>query len=300
MLLETLKEFPEQPLTFQIDDQNFSLNITSANGTYSFVGANGMEYPEMPMEDGENAFTMPSNVLLEAINKTLFCTADDELRPVMNGVFFDLNEEKITMVATDAHRLVRYSNESVKGAQAVSFILPKKPAQLLRQVLQKEAEDVVVTFGQKNAKFAFGATVIVCRQIEGRFPNYNAVIPQNNTNKVVVDRQTMINACKRVAVFANTGTSLLKLALTENHIKISAQDIDFSTSAEEVIVCDYAGMPMSIGFKAPFLIEILSNIVSQDVVLQLADPARAGLILPSENEEGQDLLVLLMPMLLND
>ena len=300
MLLETLKEFSEQPLTFQIDEQNFSLNITSANGTYSFVGANGMEYPEMPTEDGENTFTMPSNVLLEAINKTLFCTADDELRPVMNGIYFDLNEEKITMVATDAHRLVRYSNEGVKGAQAVSFILPKKPAQLLRQVLQKEAENVVVTFGQKNAKFVFGTTVIVCRQIEGRFPNYNAVIPQNNTNKVVVDRQTMINACKRVAVFANTGTSLLKLALSENSIKISAQDIDFSTSAEETIACDYAGMPMSIGFKAPFLIEILSNIASQDVVLQLADPARAGLILPAENEDGQDLLVLLMPMLLND
>ena len=300
MLLETLKEFPEQPLTFHIDDQNFGLNIASSNGTYSFVGSNGMEYPQMPMEDGDNAFTMPSNVLLEAINKTLFCTADDELRPVMNGIYFDLSEQKITMVATDAHRLVRYSNEGVKGVQPVSFILPKKPAQLLRQVLQKEAEDVVVTFGQKNAKFVFGSTVIACRQIEGRFPNYNAVIPQNNTNKVTVDRQTIINACKRVAVFANTGTSLLKLALSENLIKISAQDIDFSTSAEETITCDYTGMPMSIGFKAPFLIEILANITSQEVVLQLADPARAGLILPSENEEGQDLLVLLMPMLLND
>ncbi len=300
LLLDTLKEFPEQPLTFQIDDQNFGLNITSSNGTYSFVGANGLEYPEMPVEDGNNTFTMPANVLLDAINKTIFCTADDELRPVMNGIYFDLNEEKITMVATDAHRLVRYVNDSVKGSQAVSFILPKKPAQLLRQVLQKEAEDVVVTFGQKNAKFVFGTTVIVCRQIEGRFPNYNAVIPQNNTNKVVVDRQTIVNACKRVAVFANTGTSLLKLALSENQIKISAQDIDFSTSAEETIACDYNGMPMAIGFKAPFLIEILSNIASQDVLIQLADPARAGLILPAENEEGQDLLILLMPMLLND
>ena len=300
MLLETLKEFPEQPLTFQIDDQNFGLNITSQNGTYSFVGANGMEYPEMPIEEGENAFTMPSGVLLEAINKTIFCTADDELRPVMNGIFFDLSEEGVTMVATDAHRLVRYSNDSVKGAQVVNFILPKKPAQLLRQVLQKESEEVVVTFGQKNAKFAFGTTLIVCRQIEGRFPNYKAVIPSNNPNQVVVDRHTLINACKRVAVFANTGTSLLKLALSENSIKISAQDIDFSTSAEETIACDYAGMPMSIGFKAPFLIEILSNITSQDILLQLADPARAGLILPAENDEGQDLLVLLMPMLLND
>ena len=300
LLLETLKEFPEQPLTFQIDDQNFGLNITSANGTYSFVGANGLEYPEMPVEDGNNSFTMPAGVLLDAIDKTIFCTADDELRPVMNGIFFDLTEEKITMVATDAHRLVRYTNTNVKGEQAVSFILPKKPAQLLRQVLQKETDNVLVTFGQKNAKFSFGSTVIVCRQIEGRFPNYNAVIPQNNDNKVIVDRQTIVNACKRVAVFANTGTSLLKLALSENQIKISAQDIAFYTSAEETISCDYSGMPMSIGFKAPFLIAILANMASQDVVLQLADPARAGLVLPAENEEGQDLLVLLMPMLLND
>ena len=300
ILLETLKEFSEQPLTFHIDDQNFGLNITSANGTYSFVGANGNEYPEMPVELGENSFEMGADVLLDAVNKTIFCTADDELRPVMNGIYFDLSEEKITLVATDAHRLVRYINEDVKGTQAVSFILPKKPAQLLKQVLQKEAEDVKVTFGQKNAKFEFGTTVIVCRQIEGRFPNYNAVIPQNNTNKVLVDRQTIVNACKRVAVFANTGTSLLKLALSENQIKISAQDIDFSTSAEEIIPCDYSGMPMAIGFKAPFLIEILSNVASQDVLLHLADPARAGLILPAENEEGQDLLVLLMPMLLND
>ena len=299
ILLETLKEFSEQPLTFHIDDQNFGLNITSANGTYSFVGANGNEYPEMPVEMGENSFDIAADVLLDAVNKTIFCTADDELRPVMNGIYFDLNEEKITLVATDAHRLVRYANDSVKGAQTVSFILPKKPAQLLRQVL-KGTDNVNVNFGAKNATFTFGQTVIVCRQIEGRFPNYNAVIPQNNQNKVIVDRQTIVNACKRVAVFANTGTSLIKLALSENQIKISAQDIDFSTSAEETIACDYTGMPMAIGFKAPFLIEILSSIVSQDVVLALADPARAGLILPSENDENQDLLILLMPMLLND
>lgn len=300
LLLDTLKEFPEQPLTFLIDDQSFGLNITSANGTYSFVGANGQEYPEMPAEEGENTLTMPANVLLDAINKTIFCTADDELRPVMNGIFFDLAEDKVTLVATDAHRLVRYTDTSIHVPQATSFILPKKPAMLLRQVLAKETEDVLITFGQKNAKFAFGQTVIVCRQIEGRFPNYNAVIPQNNQNKVIVDRQTIVNACKRVAVFANTGTSLLKLALSENQIKISAQDIDFSTSAEETIACDYSGMPMAIGFKAPFLIEILSSIASQDVILELADPARAGLILPAENEENQELLILLMPMLLNE
>ena len=301
LLLETLKEFSEQPLTFSIDEQNFAVNMVSANGTYSFVGVNGNEYPEMPAtEEDTHSVTMSSKMLLDAINKTIFCTADDELRPVMNGIFFDIATDKITMVATDAHRLVRYTNTSVSAAEPISFILPKKPATLLKNILGKDDNEVVITFGQKNAKFEFGQTIVVCRQIEGRFPNYNAVIPQNNQNVVVVDRQTLINACKRVAVFANTGTSLLKLALSENQIKISAQDIDFSTSAEETIACEYNGMPMSIGFKAPFLIEILNAISSTDVKLQLADPARAGLILPTENEENQDLLLLLMPMLLND
>lgn len=301
LLLETLKEFSEQPLTFSIDEQNFAVNMASQNGTYSFVGVNGNEYPEMPAtEEDTHSVTMSSKMLLDAINKTIFCTADDELRPVMNGIFFDIATDKITMVATDAHRLVRYTNTSVSAAEPISFILPKKPATLLKNILGKDDNEVVITFGQKNAKFEFGQTIVVCRQIEGRFPNYNAVIPQNNQNVVVVDRQTLINACKRVAVFANTGTSLLKLALSENQIKISAQDIDFSTSAEETIACEYNGMPMSIGFKAPFLIEILNAISSTDVKLQLADPARAGLILPTENEENQDLLLLLMPMLLND
>lgn len=301
LLLETLKEFPEQPLMFDIDDQNFGLNITSDNGVYSFVGANGNEYPEIAVESEQNnRFSMPANALLDAVNKTIFCTADDELRPVMNGILFDLAEDKLTMVATDAHRLVRYMNMNVKSAGNVSFILPKKPALILKNVLSKEESDVEVMFGEKNARFEFGQTVIVCRQIEGRYPNYNAVIPQNNQNKVVVDRQTFVNACKRVAVFANTGTSLLKLAINENQIKISAQDIDFSTSAEEVINCSYTGTPMAIGFKGPYLIEILSQIASDEVVLELADPARAGLILPMENEENQDLLMLQMPMIIND
>lgn len=301
LLLETLKEFSEQPLTFSIDEQNFAVNMVSQNGTYSFVGVNGNEYPEMPAtEEDTHSIMMSSKILLDAINKTIFCTADDELRPVMNGIYFDIATDKITMVATDAHRLVRYTNTSVSSKEPASFILPKKPAMLLKNILSKDDSDVVITFGQKNAKFEFYDTIVVCRQIEGRFPNYNAVIPQNNQNVVVVDRQTLINACKRVAVFANTGTSLLKLALSENQIKISAQDIDFSTSAEETIACEYSGMPMSIGFKAPFLIEILGAISSTDVKLQLADPARAGLILPTENEENQDLLLLLMPMLLND
>ena len=300
LLLDTLKEFSEQPLVFQIDDQNYGLNIASENGTYSFVGANGNEYPEMPQEAENASFEIQSDVLLDAINKTIFCTADDELRPVMNGIYFDMQESKMVMVATDAHRLVRYTNENIQVPATMGFILPKKPAMLLKNVLGKDQEMVTVACGEKNVRFAFGRTIVVCRQIEGRFPNYNAVIPQNNTNIVTVDRQTIVNACKRVAVFANTSTSLLKLSLAENMMKISAQDIDFSTSAEETIACSYEGEPMAIGFKAPFLIEILGAVSSGEVMLKLADPARAGLVLPTENTENEDLLMLLMPMLLNE
>jgi DNA polymerase-3 subunit beta len=301
LLLDTLREFPEQPLSFDIDDQNFGLNITSANGTYSFVGANGNEYPEMPLEESEShSFAMPADRLLDAINKTIFCTANDDLRPVMNGIFFDLKPEHLAMVATDAHRLVRLLRPDIKSEEPIQFILPKKPAALLKNVLAKETEEVTVSCGAKNVRFVFGRMLMVCRQIEGRFPNYDAVIPQNNQNVVVVDRLTMYNACKRVSVFANSSTSQLKLALSENQIRISAQDIDFSTSAEETISCTYAGAPMAIGFKAPFLIEILGLLTSSEVRFELADPARAGLILPSEEEEGEHLLMLLMPMLLND
>ena len=301
LLLETLKEFSEQPLAFNIDDQNFAVNMTSQNGTYSFVGVNGNEYPEMPAPDPDSQeLVVSSRVLQSAIEKTIFCTADDDLRPVMNCIFFDIAPDKVTMVATDAHRLVRYTNTTVAPGVTASFILPKKPAALLKNVLGKEESDVKVVFGPKNARFEFGNVLIVCRQIEGRFPNYNAVIPQNNQNIVTVDRQTLVNACKRVAVFANNTTAMLRLALSENQIKISAQDIDFSTSAEEVITCDYAGAPMAIGFKAPFLIDLLASIASADVQLKLADPARAGLISPVENEENEDVLILLMPMMLND
>ena len=301
LLLETLKEFSEQPLAFTIDEQNFAVNMVSQNGTYSFVGVNGNEYPEMPQDEVDaQELSLPATTLQSAIEKTIFCTADDPLRPVMNGIYFDILEDRLILVATDAHRLVRYSNTSVKAGMASNFILPKKPAALLKNLLPKEEADVKVTFGQKNARFEFDKTIVVCRRIEGRFPNYNAVIPQSNQNVVTVDRQTMVNACKRVAVFANNGTAQLRLALSENQIKISAQDIDFSTSAEEMIQCDYQGMSMAIGFKAPFLIDLLSTVGTTDVQLKLADPARAGLILPVAEEGEENVLMLLMPMLLND
>ncbi len=301
LLLGTLREFPEQPLTFSIDEQNFGLNITSANGTYSFIGANGNDFPEMPQITDESlSFHIAEGTLLNAINKTLFCAADDELRQVMNGLFFDMTPEQFTLVATDAHRLVRYTNMTAHTDVPASFILPKKPAMLLKNVLSKEEQDVEVIFSQKNARFTFGTTTIVCRLIDGRYPNYNGVIPQNNQNKVIIDRQMLINACKRVAVFAHTGTSLLKLTISENTLNISAQDISFYTSADETLSCSYEGTPMSIGFKAPFLIELLNNIDSDEVMLELADPARAGLILPMENAENENLLMLLMPLLLQD
>lgn len=302
ILIETFKQFPEVPLQFKIDEQNFGMTISSPNGEYSVVGVNGAEYPEIPFEAEQDchAFTMSSGLLLDAISKTIFCTAEDELRPVMNGIFFDLTPEKATLVATDAHRLVRYSNTTVHVEEPASFILPKKPAMLLKNVLQKDEADVEIQFGARNVLFTFGSTVIVCRLIDGRYPNYNAVIPQNNTNIMTIDRLTLLSACKRVAVFANTSTALIRLALNENSVTISSQDIDFSTSAEEKLVCSYTGIPMAIGFKAPFLCEILSTLQSDEIQLELADPARAGLILPSENEENEELLMLLMPMLLND
>ena len=302
ILIETFKQFPEVPLQFKIDEQNFGMTISSPNGEYSVVGVNGTEYPEIPFEaeQDSHAFKMSSDLLLAAISKTIFCTAEDELRPVMNGIFFDLTPEKATLVATDAHRLVRYTNTSVHVDEPASFILPKKPATLLKNVLLKGDEEVDVRFGARNVLFTFGNTAIICRLIEGRYPNYNAVIPQNNTNIMTIDRITLLSACKRVAVFANTSTALIRLALAENSVTISSQDIDFSTAAEEKLVCSYAGTPMAIGFKAPFLCEILGAIESEEVQLELADPARAGLILPTENEENEELLMLLMPMLLND
>lgn len=301
LLVDTLKEFSEQPLTFIVDDQNFKLIIKSENGNYSFVGVNGNEYPEIAeMPEESRQVQLSARILLDGINQTIYCTADDELRPVMNGINVDMLEDRIVLVATDAHRLVRFSNMTVKSAEPASFILPKKPANLLKNLLAKEDGDIMMSFDSKTLRFEFARTLVVCRQIEGRFPNYNAVIPQNNQNKVIADRQTLVNACKRVAVFSSPGTGLIKLTLGENMMKISAQDIDFSTSAEETLACSYNGMPMAIGFKAPFLIELLSAVSSAEVMFELADPARAGLILPAEAQENEETLMLLMPMLLNE
>ncbi|EJW94858.1 DNA polymerase III, beta subunit [gut metagenome] len=300
-LLDALKEIPEQPLTFEVNMDSLEITVQYQNGKYSLVGQNPDEFPQTAML-GENAvrIEMDAQVLLNGINCTAFATADDELRPVMNGVYFDITTEDITMVASDGHKLVRCKTLASKGSERAAFILPKKPTSLLKNLLPKEQGMVLVEFDERNAVFTLENYRMVCRLIEGRYPNYNSVIPQNNPYRVTVDRQLMIGALRRVSIFSSQASSLIKLRLQDNQILISAQDIDFSTSAEESLVCQYDGNPMSIGFKSTFLIDILNNISADEVVIELADPSRAGVIVPADQKEDEDLLMLLMPMMLND
>ncbi len=301
ILLDPLKELPEQPLTFDINDENLEIFIHFQNGKYNFIGQKGDTYPQQkPLGENVISLAMDAQMLLSGISRSLFATADDELRPVMNGIYFDMRPEDLTFVASDGHKLVRLRNLAIKSPERASFILPKKPANLLKNILGKETETVQIRFDDNNAYITCTNFEMVCRLIEGRYPNYNSVIPQENPFKVTIDRLSFLTALKRVSVFSNPASSLVKLQLKEGEMTVSAQDIDFSTSAEEHIVCHFDGDELNIGFKATYLIEILSNINSDEVVLELADPSRAGLIVPSENEENEDLLMLLMPMMLND
>lgn len=301
-LLDPLRELPDQPLTFDINDETLEVFIYYHNGKYNFVGLKGDEYPEpKPLsEDTSMSLTIDADMLLSGINRTVFATADDELRPVMNGIYFDITADNLTFVASDGHKLVRVTTTESKGEGRSSFILPKKPANLLKSLLPKETGAVTINFDENNAYITMSAYKMICRFVEGRYPNYNSVIPQNNTNTVALDRLTLLNALKRVSVFSNPSIGLVKLQLSEEKIVITAQDIDFLTAAEETIMCSYSGNVMNIGFKAAFLIEILDNIPSSDVRIELSDPSRAGLILPVEQEENEDMLTLLMPMMLND
>lgn len=301
-LLDPLRELPDQPLTFDINDETLEVFIYYQNGKYNFVGLKGDEYPNpKPLKvDSSMSITIDSEMLLSGINRTVFATADDELRPVMNGIYVDITAEDLTFVASDGHKLVRVTTTESKGDGRSSFILPKKPANLLKSILPRENGNVEVNFDENNAYITMGNYKMVCRFVEGRYPNYNSVIPQNNTNSLILDRLTLLNALKRVSVFSNPSIGLVKLQLSEDKIVITAQDIDFLTAAEETISCTYEGNVMNIGFKAVFLIEILDNIPSSDVRIELSDPSRAGLILPVEQEENEDMLTLLMPMMLND
>ncbi len=301
IVMDILKEFPEQPLTISISE-NLNVLIKSENGEFNIIGANADEYPKVPglNSDEVNSITFPVEALLNGISKSLFATADDELRPVMNGIYFDITDESITFAASDAHKLVRIKNTSVQGTADAAFILHKKPAALLKNILPKEKGNVLVEFDSKNASFTLSNYKMVCRLIDGRYPNYNSVIPTNNPNKMTVDRLSLMTTLKRVSVCSNQASNLIKIELSDNTAEISAQDIDFSISANESIPCQYQGEPLSIGFKSSFLIEILQNIDSADVILEFADSTRAGVILPFDAEEDEDVLMLLMPMMLND
>jgi len=299
-ILDALKEIPEQPLSFEFND-NLEIIIKYLNGKYNLMGQNADEYPQVTGL-GSNAVhvTLGASVLMNGITRALFATADDELRPVMNGVYFDITTEDITFVASDGHKLVRNKSFKAHGNEKAAFILPKKPATLLKNLLPKEMGDVQIDFDDRNAVFTLENYSMTCRLIEGRYPNYNSVIPVDNPFKATIDRTAFMSALKRVSVFSSAASSLIKLRLDLNSIQISGQDIDFSTSAEETIMCQYEGNPMSIGFKSTFLIDILNNMSSQEVVLELKDAARAGVIVPIEQNDDEDLLMLLMPMMLND
>lgn len=302
LMNETLKEFPEQPLTFQIDPETFAIDIFSQNGKFSIVGQNGDDFPQQPIlnEDISSEVNVNHQVLLSGINKTLFATADDELRPVMNGIFIELSTDDMKFVASDAHKLVRYKRFDAKADKDASFILPKKPAALLKSLLPKEDFDVKLEFDDKNAFFTLSNYKLICRLVEGNYPSYNSVIPQNNPNKLTIDRVEFYNTVRRVSVFSNQASNLVRLKLTENQLVVSAQDIDFSISAIERLNCQYEGDEMEIGFKSTFLQEILSNLSATDVRVELSDPTRAGLLLPAENEnEEENVLMLLMPMMIN-
>jgi DNA polymerase-3 subunit beta len=302
ILLDTLKEFSEQPLTFDINPDTLAVVINSENGRFSIVGQNGIDFPVLPVIKKEKrfGFNVPAEVLLAGISRTLFATADDELRPVMGGILVEASTTRLTFVASDAHKLVRYQRSDTKADDNASFILPKKPASLLKNILPREDGVVTVEFDDRNAFFNLSNYKVVCRLVEGNYPNYNSVIPKNNPRKVRIDRLEFYNILRRVSVFSNQASNLVKLQFTPNQITVSAQDVDFSISAYERHKCLYEGDEMEIGFKSVFLLEILSNIASQDVVIELADPTRAGLFLPSETaNEEEDLLMLLMPMMIN-
>lgn len=300
-LLEAIKGFSEQPITFDVNLQDNIAKISYQNGLFSLPVENADEYPQsQPITEGINTIVMPSNVLADNINRSLFATAQDELRPVMNGIYFDLTPEHLAVVASDGHKLVRNKVFTVQSEQPASFILPKKPAGLLKNLLQKDGGDVEIKFNERNAEINYGDGRLSCRLIEGRYPNYNSVIPQNNTNTLTVDRLALLAALRRVQPFANDSSNLIRFHVEGSTLQLDAEDFDFSKTATERMICDYNGQPISIGFKGSAFIEILTNFDCEEVIIQLADPSRAGLVIPSEQPEGQDVLMLMMPMLLND
>jgi len=301
LLLDTLKTFPEQPLTFTIDKDNFGVEISSDYGKYKLTGHNGSEFPKTPKLESPSNISIAALTLGNAINKTLFATGNDELRPVMSGVFFELNNDDLTFVATDAHKLVKYKRTDLKAEVGSSFILPKKPLTLLKNVLANLTEEVKIQYNETNAMFAFGDTKMICRLIDGKYPNYNAVIPTENPNKLTISRNALLSSVKRVSIFSNKTTHQVRLKMTGSELSVSAEDLDFANEANERLTCQYEGEDMEIGFNSRFLIEMLSNLTSDEVNIEMSAPNRAGILTPTEkDDEAEEILMLVMPVMLNN
>jgi DNA polymerase-3 subunit beta len=302
LLLDILKTLPNHPLTFVINPENFGIEIVSDYGKYKLSGQNGDEFPKMPNLESSSSVKLHAEIVLKAINTTLFATGNDDLRPVMCGVFCQLTSDNITFVATDAHKLVRYIRKDAKSSLTGSFILPKKPLNLLKNLLSNtnETGEVSIEYNKSNALFSFNKSTLVCRLIDGKYPNYEAVIPQNNPNKLTIDRLMLLNSIKRVSIFSNKTTHQVRLRIAGSELNISAEDLDFANEASERLNCQYEGRDIEIGFNSKFLIEMLSNIESDEINLELSDPNRAGIFLPNKTKEAQeDLLMLVMPVMLN-
>lgn len=299
---DSLKEIADQPITLDVNLDTMEIRGDYKNGHFNIVGERADEYPTPHQIDGEaNSFEIAQSKLLAGINHSIFATADDEIRPVMTGIYFDFTPECLVFVGTDGRKLVRKKLFSVKSEQQIGFILPKKPANILKSLLQKSDEAVAtLTFSDKMAQFAAPDFTLTCRLIDGRYPNYNSVIPQNNPYKATIDRTALVSTLKRVLVFSSQSSAQVKLAFKKNALTVSGQDIDFSTSAEERLTCDYNSPAINIGFKGTLLLDLLGNLDSTEVVFELADPGRAGIIKPAEQKEEEEVLMLLMPMMLND
>ncbi|HEY9123026.1 MAG TPA: DNA polymerase III subunit beta [Bacteroidales bacterium] len=297
-LIDTLKEFSVQPLTFDVNTDTYATVILTQNGKFTITGQNGDDFPTLArLKDDKKSVMVDANILFSGISKTLFAAAEDDLRPIMNGIFMEIYSSGLTFVASDGHKLVRYRRTDVTVEEEGSFVLPQKPATLLKTVLAKEQGTVAVSYDDRNAYFQMANYKMVCRLLEGSYPSYAAVIPNNNPNKMIIDRVEIYTTIKRVAVFSNQASNLIKLQIANNQLIVSAQDIDFSISAFERLNCQYDGDEIEIGFKSQALLDILSNLSSEHVVIELSDPGRAGIILPVEKDiEAEDILMLQMPL----
>jgi DNA polymerase III subunit beta len=298
ILTDSLKNIADQPLTFNID-KNHAVEITSDNGKYKVMGENPDNFPKEPTADDTTGFNMTSTGLLTAINKTLFAVSGDDLRPAMTGVFFELSKEGVQFVATDAHRLVRYKRTDTKATQNASFIVPKKPLNLLKNALPDNEDPITVSFNSNHLFVDHGSIQLICRLIDARFPDYKVVIPADNPYRLTVNKHDFQNALRRVNVFSNKSTNQVALNITGNELQMAAQDIDFSFEGNERMSCEYKGEDIQIAFNAKFLIEMLSAADTDDIFIELSTPSKAGLIKPSEQAPGEDLLMLVMPLMLN-